>query len=217
MVYKGVYKDKEIAVKELIADVKLEDAFLEIGKEIEFILAAQNTKLPQLYGIIVDEKEKVGLVFEFIKGYSLDRVYHTMNPKEKIDCVVQLCDILCFLHSKKLIHRDIKPENVMFRSRDDLSSIKLIDLGLFTRVEDHSDFCHDTCGTLYYMAPEINSLKPVYNELVDIWACGVILYLLLSGGCHPVVKPSEWSNEKDYIKKLNTNKNHWKFSDDFPR
>ena len=103
----------------------------------------------------------------------------------------------------------------MFGKSNDLNTIKLIDLGLFTRVEDSSEFCVDKCGTLYYMAPEMVYKQPIYNEAVDIWACGIILYIMLSGGMHPISKPLEWIDDKDYSNKLKNINYIWKYRKGF--
>ena len=78
-----------------------------------------------------------------------------------------------------LIHRDLKPENIAFKKKDDINSLKIIDFGL-TRTLAYGENASEAIGTIFYIAPEVFTHKP-YNNKVDIWSIGVILYLLLSG------------------------------------
>lgn len=116
-----------------------------------------------------------------------------------------------YLHSNNIVHRDLKPENIMLSDINDFSSVKIIDLGLSTF---YDSILHSQCGTVIYMAPEMNSKLPIYDNLVDVWALGIILYILLSGGRHPLVNPIEF-DPNIYITKLKEFK-EWKFPDTFP-
>ena len=87
---------------------------------------------------------------------------------------------LNYMHKLGIIHRDIKLANVVKNSQDaDDLSIKLVDLGfaIFKKINnDENDFC----GSPTYMSPEICLHRP-YNEKVDIWALGIVLFKLLNG------------------------------------
>ena len=93
------------------------------------------------------------------------------------------------------MHRDLKPENVLI---DALSTkkitIKLIDFGTAQSFFAKGDY-QQTTGTPYYIAPEV--LMNNYNELCDIWSCGVILYIMLSG--HP---PFNGANNEDIMRSV---------------
>jgi serine/threonine protein kinase len=86
---------------------------------------------------------------------------------------------MSYLHSKGIVHRDIKPENFLIYSQSGKISIKLIDFGF-------SAFCReghklsDRVGSLQYIAPEILQDEE-YEEAVDMWACGVVLYNMITG------------------------------------
>ena len=79
------------------------------------------------------------------------------------------------MHKNNVVHRDIKPENIMLEGGDTaLAAIKIIDFGTatkFTRGKGH----REKLGTFSYMAPEIMFQK-TYNEKVDMWSLGIILY-----------------------------------------
>lgn len=107
-----------------------------------------------------------------------------------------------YLHSREIVHRDIKPENILFDDYKDLSSLKLIDFGLSSQYfEVMGDF--EFCGTLIYMAPE-QIEKRVYTKAIDIWSCGIIMYMLLHNGTHPFYIKGE--NSTSFIEKLKQGK-----------
>ena len=186
-VTKAVYQGKDVAIKELIADCKIKEAFIEISKEIDFIKKAQNEKLPHFYGLVIDKDEQLGLVFEFIKGPPLNNVYFNMDDKTKLEVIQQLCEILVFLHSKKLIHRDIKPQNIMI---EDEKKVRLIDFGVSKIAENTCTNTANSLGTTAYMAPENfdvdidnpENLKPInISPKADVWSVGCLISELFSG------------------------------------
>jgi serine/threonine protein kinase len=85
---------------------------------------------------------------------------------------------LGFLHSQGLVHRDLKPENILLAGGRD-TDIKITDFGL-ANIMSASAILRSKCGTPVYMAPEMLQNRP-YNESVDVWAAGILLYILLSG------------------------------------
>ncbi len=88
-----------------------------------------------------------------------------------------------YLHSREIIHRDLKPENILFEDYSNLSSLKVVDFGLSSQFcETNKNF--EFCGTLAYMAPE-QLEKKTYTKAIDIWSCGIIMFILLNNGNHP--------------------------------
>ncbi len=115
---------------------------------------------------------------------------------------MNLFDAVEYLHSREIVHRDIKPENILFDDYKDLSSLKLIDFGLSSQYfEIMGDF--EFCGTLIYMAPE-QIEKRVYTKAIDIWSCGIIMYMLLNDGIHPFHNKGE--NSSIFMDKLKQGK-----------
>ena len=85
---------------------------------------------------------------------------------------------ICYSHQNGIIHRDLKPENILMDNKSDDLTIKIIDWGCAQTIKA-SKQSKQADGTAYYIAPEV--LKGEYNEKCDIWACGVIFYILLCG------------------------------------
>ena len=92
----------------------------------------------------------------------------------------QIFSAINYCHSMKIMHRDLKPENILImdRNRNGFPRIKICDFGTSLMVEK-GGIQKKIVGSSYYIAPEV--LKNNYNEKCDIWSCGVILYILLSG------------------------------------
>jgi len=120
------------------------------------------------------------IVLEVVAGGELfdrivQRVYY--SEKEARDLVWVLLDVLHHLHGKRIAHRDLKPENLLLKSAHNDHDIKLADFGFATEAKKP---LRELCGTPAYVAPEIIKEKP-YGLEVDMWSCGVIVFILLGG------------------------------------
>lgn len=126
-------------------------------------------------------KEAYYLVTEFLEGKDLfDYITNCVNFTEKTVCVImeQILSAILYLHKHNIIHRDLKPENIVLAKAGDINSLKLIDFGTCKRLENNVKL-QAPLGTRYYMAPEM--LLGYYDFKVDVWACGVIMYILMVG------------------------------------
>ncbi|KAL4465979.1 hypothetical protein ABPG74_004216 [Tetrahymena malaccensis] len=123
------------------------------------------------------------------------------NQQEISVIMSHLMSALKCMHENNVLHRDIKPENILLGSKEDLSKLKLSDFGLSVKYQDGVPFksYSQKCGTVIFMAPEILAEKQ-YSKPIDIWSCGIILYMLYTMGKHPF-KSSSISRE-EYIKKI---------------
>lgn len=83
-------------------------------------------------------------------------------------------------HSNGVVHRDLKPENLLLASKVKGAAVKLADFGLAIEVQGDQQAWFGFAGTPGYLSPEVLKKEP-YGKAVDIWACGVILYILLVG------------------------------------
>lgn len=103
------------------------------------------------------------------------------------------------LHKHNLAHRDLKPSNIVIDDPNDSSTVRIVDFGLAVECTDkNGGGLQDFCGTLVYQSPE--QLKAnQYGKPADIWACGFIMYELMSGA-HPLYKKGEDKNS--YKEKL---------------
>ncbi|XP_036448085.1 serine/threonine-protein kinase DCLK2 [Colossoma macropomum] len=129
----------------------------------------------------VDTPTELYLVMELVKGGDLFDAITSSTKYTERDAsamVYNLTGALRYLHRMSIVHRDIKPENLLVcEYPDGTKSLKLGDFGLATVVEGP---LYTVCGTPTYVAPEIIA-ETGYGLKVDIWAAGVITYILLCG------------------------------------
>ncbi len=119
---------------------------------------------------------------EYVDGGELfDEIKRRSHfSEEDAACVMsQILSAVSYCHERHIVHRDLKPENVLLdRSYDKELVVKIIDFGTAEAFLPHGQM-HQLLGTAFYIAPEV--LAENYNEKCDVWSCGVILYILLSG------------------------------------
>ena len=101
------------------------------------------------------------------------------------------------LHDKEIAHRDLKPENIIFETKDGEMNIKLIDFGLSKLLDKNNRLMITKLGTPYYVSPEV--LEGTYDKRCDLWAVGVLTFILLSG-----FPPFNGKNEKEIFDKIAT-------------
>ncbi|XP_072170937.1 serine/threonine-protein kinase DCLK1-like [Diadema setosum] len=140
------------------------------------------------------------LVMELVKGGDLfDAITTTTKYTERdASCMVHnLFSALFYLHSMSIVHRDIKAENLLVCEHEDgTKSLKLGDFGLATVV---NGLLYTVCGTPTYVAPEI-IMETGYGLKVDIWAAGVIMYILLCG--FPPFRSTDANNQEELFDKI---------------
>lgn len=217
MKFEDVYDVKELIGKGSFAEVKKcvnrKTSQLFAVKEIHYENAEEREKvereseiLEQLDHVSIVRLEqvfyaegKVLMVLEYLPGGDLfdglvSRPFY--SEKDACACARQIITALNYLSRKRIIHRDLKPENLLLAeipSGDRPPIIKLTDFGIAKSIEERGQavVCHGS-GSPMYMAPETILEKPV-NCAVDIWACGVILYLLLVG------YPPFWNDRVEFL------------------
>lgn len=101
------------------------------------------------------------------------------SEKDASHCIQQILESIQHCHSNGIIHRDVKPENLLLASKEKGASVKLADFGLAVEAMDGKHY-YGFAGTPGYLSPEVLRKEP-YSYAVDIWACGVVLYILLVG------------------------------------
>ena len=108
----------------------------------------------------------------------------------------QILSAVCYCHNMNILHRDLKPENILIvkRQKNGFHPIKIIDFGT-AKVFKKEKNEHLLIGSAYYIAPEVLSRN--YTELCDLWSCGVIMYILLTGR-----PPFNGLNEEEIMKKI---------------
>jgi len=171
---------EELAVKIINkADMQQED-LLALQTEVEILSQIDHPNVVKLFEVWED-KLKFYMVMEIMTGGELfDRIVEKdhYSEKEAADTIRPIVDAIRYCHKMGVAHRDLKPENLLYATRDPHSIIKISDFGL-AKIYD-SSLMTTQCGTPSYVAPEVLEGKG-YDEAVDFWSIGIILYILLCG------------------------------------
>ncbi|KAM8939040.1 calcium/calmodulin-dependent protein kinase type II subunit delta isoform 7-T7 [Pelodytes ibericus] len=123
------------------------------------------------------------LVFDLVTGGELfedivAREYY--SEADASHCIQQILEAVLHCHQMGVVHRDLKPENLLLASKSKGAAVKLADFGLAIEVQGDQQAWFGFAGTPGYLSPEVLRKDP-YGKPVDMWACGVILYILLVG------------------------------------
>ncbi|KAG6291657.1 Protein kinase [Claviceps aff. purpurea] len=165
---------KIIARKKLIS----RDMAGRVEREIEYLQLLRHPHIIKLYTVIKTQTEII-MVLEYAAGELFDYIVQNGRMKEpearrffqQMLCAVEYC------HRHKIVHRDLKPENLLL---DDNLNVKIADFGLSNIMTD-GNFLKTSCGSPNYAAPEVIGGKLYAGPEVDVWSCGIILYVLLVG------------------------------------
>lgn len=176
----GLHRAMKVVKK---ASLKYQDDDQKFLKEIEVLSNLDHPNIIKVYEYFVDSANYY-VITELALGGELyeqiDKVDH-FTEKNAAAVIKQLISCICYLHGRNIVHRDLKPENLLMESKNlgDMS-IKLIDFGAANYYTDKSDNKLTLkIGTPYYIAPEV--LSNHYDNKCDLWSCGVIMFILLSG------------------------------------
>ncbi|MDR3549477.1 MAG: protein kinase [Candidatus Pacebacteria bacterium] len=131
-----------------------------------------------------EDDHKFYIVMELMHGenlmsYITHKPQSSFNEKTVASIIKQVLSGLCNCHANNIAHRDIKPDNIMFADKE-CTQVKLIDFGFAKMFDPANSKFQELLGSPLYMAPEICSKRP-YDLKCDIWSCGIICYILLTG------------------------------------
>ena len=173
---------KKCAIK-IYSKKSLEDPTLKknVNREIKILKKINHHNIVEFYEEI-NGKNNLYIVMEYVKGISLSNHLTTKGLKrldegEACEIFTQLISALDYCHSRNITHRDIKLENIQL---DLHFNVKLIDFGFATCFSNQKKSLI-FCGSPSYMAPEIINKQEFSGPPVDIWAAGIVLYLLVTG------------------------------------
>ena len=206
-VYKVLYKytNKYYALKIIDKNlVSTEEQIKNLSNELKIMTQLNHPNVLKLISYFED-KENIYIILPLVSNGQLYNIIHK-NKKQTREEIIkkylyQSIEAIEYLHKNNIIHRDIKPENILI---DDNDNAILSDFGIATFIKE-GEKRETYCGTDEYLAPEIIRGEG-YNEKVDIWAFGILIYECLSGKT-PFSKI-------DFIKKNDKNENFVKIKFD---
>eukprot|EP00092_Neocalanus_flemingeri_P075196 GFUD01093119.1.p1 GENE.GFUD01093119.1~~GFUD01093119.1.p1 ORF type:complete len:533 (+),score=80.68 GFUD01093119.1:385-1983(+) len=156
--------------------------FQKLEREARICRKMQHPNIVRLHDNIQEESFHF-LVFDLVTGGELfeDIVAREFySEADASHCIQQILESVNHCHSNGVVHRDLKPENLLLASKSKGAAVKLADFGLAIEVQGDQQAWFGFAGTPGYLSPEVLKKEP-YGKPVDIWACGVILYIILVG------------------------------------
>nr|XP_034174152.1 calcium/calmodulin-dependent protein kinase type II alpha chain isoform X6 [Osmia lignaria] len=156
--------------------------FQKLEREARICRKLQHQNIVRLHDSIQEENYHY-LVFDLVTGGELfeDIVAREFySEADASHCIQQILESVHHCHHNGVVHRDLKPENLLLASKAKGAAVKLADFGLAIEVQGEAQAWFGFAGTPGYLSPEVLKKEP-YGKPVDIWACGVILYILLVG------------------------------------
>jgi calcium-dependent protein kinase len=168
---------KSIAKRKLATPEDVED----VQREVQIMHHLAGSPAVVTLKGAYEDKHNVHLVMELCSGGELfDRIVAKghLSEKDAAGLMRTIVSVVAHCHSLGVIHRDLKPENFLLASPAEDAPLKATDFGLSVFFKPGQVFT-DIVGSAYYVAPEV--LRRSYGHEADIWSCGVILYILLSG------------------------------------
>uniref|UniRef100_A0A8C5FAV2 calcium/calmodulin-dependent protein kinase n=1 Tax=Gadus morhua TaxID=8049 RepID=A0A8C5FAV2_GADMO len=154
----------------------------KLDREARICRLLKHSNIVRLHDSISEEGFHY-LLFDLVTGGELfedivAREYY--SEADASHCIQQILEAVLHCHQMGVVHRDLKPENLLLASKCKNAAVKLADFGLAIEVQGEQQAWFGFAGTPGYLSPEVLR-KEAYGKPVDIWACGVILYILLVG------------------------------------
>lgn len=180
MVYKATHMD--LGFERAVKSIPTIDAD-ELPPEVLVLRATDHPNIVKLYETFQDAK-RTYLVMELCSGGELlEAVMRASVAGEFTEqqAATYLEQILCainYIHSNDIVHRDIRIENFLLKDQSERAEVKLIDFGQSAPCDDKSSLS-TAVGCAHYRAPEV--IQGRYSKKIDIWSCGVLLFVMLSG------------------------------------
>eukprot|EP00397_Hematodinium_sp_SG-2012_P004459 GEMP01004471.1.p1 GENE.GEMP01004471.1~~GEMP01004471.1.p1 ORF type:complete len:649 (+),score=90.74 GEMP01004471.1:361-2307(+) len=148
-------------------------------QEIYCMRLMDHRYIVHLYDFYEDEKFLYCVMDQFSGTELFAKLKHyDLRESHFARYLMMMLSAVQYIGTVKVVHRDIKPENFLFKTDDPDGDLCMIDFGLSQIIED-DEYLSVCCGTVQYLSPE--QIKGRYRFDVDIWAVGVITYLLLFG------------------------------------
>ncbi|KAF9683680.1 hypothetical protein SADUNF_Sadunf04G0038900 [Salix dunnii] len=179
---RNIKTNEGVAIKVIDKEKILKGGLIaHIKREISILRLVRHPYIVQLFEVMAT-KAKIYFVMEYVRGGELFNKVAKGRLKEEVarKYFQQLISAVSFCHARGVFHRDLKPENLLL---DDNGNLKVSDFGLSAVADQirQDGLFHTFCGTPAYVAPEVLARKGYDAAKVDIWSCGIILFVLMAG------------------------------------
>ncbi|PWA54360.1 hypothetical protein CTI12_AA436390 [Artemisia annua] len=179
---RDIHTEHSVAIKAINkANILKGGLAANVKREISIMRRLRHPHIVRLFEVLANKK-KIYFVLEFAKGGELFAKISKSRFSENLSrrYFQQLISAVGYCHSRGVYHRDLKPENLLL---DENWNLKVTDFGLSALTDQvrQDGLLHTLCGTPAYVAPEVLSKKGYDGAKVDVWSCGIILFVLNAG------------------------------------
>ena len=182
---KHVYTNKEYAIKQIDTSEFSNEDLYNISRENLILRSMVHKNVIRCYNSFAHEN-KFYTVMDFAEGGELTYLLKdkgALNEDEAKKIFKQIYEAVCYIHSRNIIHRDLKPNNILFLDKE-RTHIVIIDFGI-SGMSNGNQKEKIKAGTTRFLPPEIVGGEEFSSsQKLDIWALGVILFLMVEG-CYP--------------------------------
>ncbi|XP_059415549.1 peripheral plasma membrane protein CASK-like isoform X5 [Carassius carassius] len=185
-------------------DLKREASICHMLKHPHIVELLETYSSDGMLYMVFEFMDGADLCFEIVKRADAGFVYSEAVASHYMR---QILEALRYCHDNNVIHRDVKPHCVLLASKENSAPVKLGGFGVAIQLGESGLVAGGRVGTPHFMAPEVVKREP-YGKPVDVWGCGVILFILLSG-CLPFYGTKERLFEAIVKGKYKMNPRQW--------
>uniref|UniRef100_A0A8C1NHK1 Peripheral plasma membrane protein CASK n=1 Tax=Cyprinus carpio TaxID=7962 RepID=A0A8C1NHK1_CYPCA len=185
-------------------DLKREASICHMLKHPHIVELLETYSSDGMLYMVFEFMDGADLCFEIVKRADAGFVYSEAVASHYMR---QILEALRYCHDNNVIHRDVKPHCVLLASKENSAPVKLCGFGVAIQLGESGLVAGGRVGTPHFMAPEVVKREP-YGKPVDVWGCGVILFILLSG-CLPFYGTKERLFEAIVKGKYKMNPRQW--------
>ncbi|XP_075395536.1 peripheral plasma membrane protein CASK isoform X3 [Tenrec ecaudatus] len=190
--------------KRWISNLKREASICHMLKHPHIVELLETYSSDGMLYMVFEFMDGADLCFEIVKRADAGFVYSEAVASHYMR---QILEALRYCHDNNIIHRDVKPHCVLLASKENSAPVKLGGFGVAIQLGESGLVAGGRVGTPHFMAPEVVKREP-YGKPVDVWGCGVILFILLSG-CLPFYGTKERLFEGIIKGKYKLNPRQW--------
>lgn len=162
----------------------------EFMKNYEILNEACHQNIVTVYGICFgDATHPISLLLEYCPS-TLENDVSSLNKVQKVAVIYEVARTMKHVHSLNVIHRNLKPSNILLSAK---KRVKLCDFGVSSMIDNDNPDESRTCkpGTTEFMAPEVLSGSTHYGQKIDVYAFGIVMFYILTGGKMPKITPQQ--------------------------
>lgn len=188
--------DRMVAIKTILGEFQSKDRLELLRREARLAARLRHPNIVAVHAL-VDACDPPCIVMEWVDGVPLDAVARRLNLRDSVKLVVKVARAAAYAHEMGVVHRDLKPGNILV---DRTGEPRLLDFGLARAMlrQDEASSCAGMKGTPQFMAPEQFLAPADVGPAADIYALGLVLYVMLTGIAPPAPDSakdvSDWAN-----------------------